>query len=362
MAKIVLDHVVKQFGAVTAVSDVSLTLDDGRFFALLGPSGCGKTTTLRLIAGLETPTRGTIAIGDQDVTALPPRARDIAMVFQDYALYPHMTILDNIGYPLKVHGVPRPEIVKRVGEVAESLQIGALLARRPGQLSGGQQQRAAVARAVVHRPQVFLFDEPLSNLDAKLRLEARAFLKHLQQEVGITSVYVTHDQAEAMALADGIAVMHQGKLVQAGTPLEVYRRPQTTFVASFIGSPPMNLIPCRLGRTPEAVFLAGQDFRLDITALRQSIPADLASDAEVTMGIRPEHLTLVPEGTPHAVPGKVYVVQPLGSETLVDLFVDGTTVCVRLFVDEPPHLAEQVWLQPDLSRLRLYYASGDLAL
>jgi len=362
MAKIVLEHVFKQFGAVTAVNDVTLTLDDGKFFALLGPSGCGKTTTLRLIAGLETPTSGRISIADTDVSDLPPRARDVAMVFQDYALYPHMTILDNIGYPLKVRGVPKSEIRSRVNDVAHSLQIAPLLDRRPGQLSGGQQQRAAVARAVVHRPQVFLFDEPLSNLDAKLRLEARAFLKHLQQEVGITSVYVTHDQAEAMALADGIAVMHQGKLVQVGSPLEVYRRPQTTFVAAFIGSPPMNLIPCRLERTPEALFLAGRDFRLDITPLRPSVPTDLANGATVTMGIRPEHLALVPAGSPQAIPGRVYVVQPLGSETLVDLFVDGATVCVRLFVDEPPHLAEQVWLQPDLARLRLYYASGDLAM
>lgn len=362
MARIVLDHVVKQFGSVTAVNDVTLTLDDGKFFALLGPSGCGKTTTLRLIAGLETPTSGRITIGDRDVSDLPPRARDVAMVFQDYALYPHMTILDNIGYPLKVRGVAKSEIHRRVGEVAASLQIAALLDRRPGQLSGGQQQRAAVARAVVHRPQVFLFDEPLSNLDAKLRLEARAFLKHLQQEVGITSVYVTHDQAEAMALADGIAIMHQGKLVQVGSPLEVYRRPQTTFVAGFIGSPPMNLIPCRLERTPEAVFLVGRDFRLDITPLRERVPVDLASGAEVTLGIRPEHLSLAPEPTAQTLPGKVYVVQPLGSETLVDLFVDGTTACVRLFVDEPPRLAEQVWLQPDLERLRLYYASGDLAM
>jgi len=362
MAKIVLDHVVKQFGAVTAVNDVTLTLEDGKFFALLGPSGCGKTTTLRLIAGLETPTSGRITIGDKDVTDLPPRARDVAMVFQDYALYPHMTILENIGYPLKVRGVAKGEIRNRVSEVADSLQIAPLLERRPGQLSGGQQQRAAVARAVVHRPQVFLFDEPLSNLDAKLRLEARAFLKHLQQEVGITSVYVTHDQAEAMALADGIAIMHQGKLVQVGSPLEVYRRPQTTFVAGFIGSPPMNLIPCRLERTPEALYLSGRDFRLDITPLRESVPADLANGAEVTMGIRPEHLSLVPAGSLHAIPGQVYVVQPLGSETLVDLFVGGTTACVRLFVDEPPRLAEQVWLQPDLARLRLYYASGDLAM
>lgn len=362
MANIVLENVTKEFGAVTAVDSVSLTIRDGEFFALLGPSGCGKTTTLRLIAGLEEPSEGRLLIAERDVTGQPPRVRDIAMVFQDYALYPHMTILDNIGYPLKVRGTSRDELVHRVTEVAENLQIPELLDRRPGQLSGGQQQRAAVARAVVHRPAVFLFDEPLSNLDAKLRLEARAFLKHLQQEVGITSVYVTHDQAEAMALADRMAVMEAGRLVQVGTPLEIYRHPKSTFVAGFIGSPPMNLIPCRLKRNSNALHLVGEGFRLDISPLREQVPADLPFDEQIILGIRPEHLTLVEHEAPQSFAAAVYVVQPLGTETIINLLVDGVTVSVRLLTDEPPELPEQVWLQPDLDRLRLYRATGELAM
>ncbi|WP_322799180.1 ABC transporter ATP-binding protein, partial [Thermoflexus sp.] len=254
MAPIHLERVRKTFGPVVAVDDLTLTIEDGEFFALLGPSGCGKTTTLRLVAGLERPTGGRIFIGDRDVTDLPPQARDVAMVFQDYALYPHMTVMENIGYPLKVRRRPKPEIQKRVREVAQVLQITDLLDRRPGQLSGGQQQRAAVARALVHLPQAFLFDEPLSNLDAKLRLEARSFLKHLQKSLKITTIYVTHDQAEAMALADRIGIMDRGRLLQVGTPLEIYRRPRNTFVATFIGSPPMNLLRCRF-RSAEAVLV-----------------------------------------------------------------------------------------------------------
>ncbi|HZJ10498.1 MAG TPA: ABC transporter ATP-binding protein, partial [Trueperaceae bacterium] len=237
------ESISKEFGTVKAVNDVSFDIADGEFVCLLGPSGCGKTTTLRLIAGLEQPTSGRIAIGDRDVTLLPPKDRDVGMVFQDYALYPHMTISENIAYPLKVRGVSQAERAAKAAEVAQNLRIAQLLERRPSQISGGQQQRTSVARAVVHKPQVFLFDEPLSNLDAKLRLEARGFLKHLQKELGVTAVYVTHDQAEAMALADRIAVMDHGRIVQFGAPLEVYHRPATTFVASFLGSPPMNLVP-----------------------------------------------------------------------------------------------------------------------
>ncbi len=362
MAKITLENLSKHFGPVIAVNEINLTIEDGEFFALLGPSGCGKTTTLRLIAGLEKPTKGRILIDEQDVTALTPRERDVAMVFQDYALYPHMTILDNIAYPLKVRGVPREERVRRVREVAENLQIGELLDRRPGQLSGGQQQRAAVARAVVHHPRVFLFDEPLSNLDAKLRLEARAFLKHLQREVGVTSVYVTHDQAEAMALADRIAVMNHGRILQVGSPLEVYRHPRNTFVAQFLGSPPMNLIPCRLHRTVDRARLVASTFELDISFLQGRLPADARSDMPVFLGIRPEHLTPVAAGTPGAIPGEVYVVQPLGAETLVDLLVEDTTVAVRLFTDEPPAQHGTLWVLPDVHRIHLYQESGEILI
>jgi len=359
MAKIQLENITKKFGELTAVNDVSLEVSDGEFVALLGPSGCGKTTTLRLIAGLEVPNEGRILIGDKEVTKLPPRDRDIAMVFQDYALYPHMTLLDNIGYPLKVRGVAKPDITARVTEVATELQIGDLLERRPGQVSGGQQQRASVARALVHQAQVFLFDEPLSNLDAKLRLEARAFLKHLQQEVGVTAVYVTHDQAEAMALADRIAVMNYGRVMQLGHPLDVYRRPANTFVAAFIGSPPMNLLPCEVDINAGKILFEG-DRVLDIASYRERWGGVLKNGRDITLGVRPENIAISSTEVPGSIPSRVYVIQPLGGEWLVVTQVGGELVSVRLFQDEAPELSENVWLKFDLDRTFLYDKNGDL--
>jgi multiple sugar transport system ATP-binding protein len=359
MADVRLNNVIKRFGSVTAVNQVSLNIASGEFISLLGPSGCGKTTTLRLIAGLEVPDGGSIHIGERDVTHLSPRDRDIAMVFQDYALYPHMSILDNIGYPLKVRGVARDELVSRVQEVSDRLQIGTLLERRPGQLSGGQQQRASVARAVVYHSQVFLFDEPLSNLDAKLRVEARAFLKRLQQEIGVTAIYVTHDQAEAMALSNRIAVMREGVIMQLGTPLEVYQRPSNMFVAAFMGSPPMNLIPCRVDLGQGNLLFDG-DIKLDITPLREKLTAELRDGAQLSLGIRPEHITLSTEPTPTAIPAKVYVIEPLGGEILVITEVGETLASVKLFQDEPPPLPESIWLDLNMDRVFLYNADGDL--
>lgn len=359
MAKIQLQNITKKFGELTAVNDVSLEVRDGEFVALLGPSGCGKTTTLRLIAGLEVPDGGRITIGDKEVTRLPPRDRDIAMVFQDYALYPHMTLLDNIGYPLKVRGVPKQQLAERVTEVAHELQIGNLLARRPGQVSGGQQQRASVARALVHQAQVFLFDEPLSNLDAKLRLEARAFLKHLQQEVGVTAVYVTHDQAEAMALADRIAVMNYGVIMQLDDPLEVYRRPANTFVAGFIGSPPMNLLPCEVDINAGKVIFE-QDTVLDISEYRQRWDSVVKNGHKFTLGVRPENIAISTSQIGDGIPSRVYVVQPLGGEWLVVTRVGSELVSVRLFQDEKPELADVVWLKFDLERTFLYDQNGEL--
>lgn len=358
MAQIVLQNLRKTFGKVVAVKDVSLQIADGEFVALLGPSGCGKTTTLRMISGLETPDSGTIHIAGRDVTGLPPRVRDVAMVFQDYALYPHMTIMDNIGYPLKVRGTSHSDMARQVESVATNLQIGELLNRRPGQLSGGQQQRVAVARAVVHQAQVFLFDEPLSNLDAKLRLEARAFLKHLQQEVGITAVYVTHDQAEAMALADKIVVMRAGDIMQAGTPLEIYREPANTFVASFIGNPPMNLLPCSLddGRIHLSAGEASQSLTIDPVYL----PDKLTVGSHFTLGIRPEHMHIQPAASPDAIHGQLYVTQTLGGEALVIVRLGEHLLTIRLFEDEAPSLPPDVYLSVDPERLFFYDADGTL--
>jgi multiple sugar transport system ATP-binding protein len=353
MANVIFENISKHFGQVRAVDDVSFTIEDGEFICLLGPSGCGKTTSLRMIAGLEPPTSGRILIGGQDVTAKPPKDRDIGMVFQDYALYPHMTIWENITYPLKVRGMKAAERKARAEEVGRSLQIEHLLERRPGQISGGQQQRTSVARAVVHKPQVFLFDEPLSNLDAKLRLEARSFLKHLQQELGVTAVYVTHDQAEAMALADRIAVMDKGRIVQMGPPLEVYRHPATTFVANFLGSPPMNLLPVRLGRGQ----LAGQGFSLPAAAFAERLDG-LREGSSLTLGVRPEHLSLSEEGSAWALPGEVYATEPLGPESLVTMTVGDALVTARLFGDDPPDVSGRVWLATAPEHLHLFGEDG----
>ncbi|MCL4487726.1 MAG: ABC transporter ATP-binding protein [Chloroflexi bacterium] len=360
MARVELDKMTKRFGSVTAVDSVSLTIADREFFALLGPSGCGKTTTLRMIAGLEAPTSGSICIGDRDVTDFPPRDRDVAMVFQDYALYPHMTLLNNIGYPLKVRGIGKGEMRERVSQVAKNLDIENLLDRRPAQLSGGQQQRAAVARAVVHHAQVFLFDEPLSNLDAKLRVEARGFLKALQHEIGVTTVYVTHDQAEAMALADRMAIMDRGKVIQEGAPLDVYHHPRTVFVAGFLGNPPMNLLPCRLDLAHNQVTLDGAAITLSHLPNWASLSKKLREGEELFFGIRPENIQLSATEIPAAFPGQIYVVQPLGSETITVVQVGDKEISVRLFTDEPPKLSGRVWLQPAPNRIYLYRANGEL--
>lgn len=346
-----LENVKKAFGKVVAVDGVTLGIGKTEFFALLGPSGCGKTTTLRLIAGLEQPTAGRIYIDGREVTNLPPQERDVAMVFQDYALYPHMTLFENIAYPLKVRRVPRKQIVAKVHEVAEHLMITDLLDRLPSQVSGGQQQRAAVARALVHAPKVFLFDEPLSNLDAKLRIEARAFLKHLQKEVNVTTVYVTHDQAEAMAMADRIGVMFAGKVVQVGAPLELYRLPKTKEVAAFLGNPPMNIFSGQIQPSTDGSQFVGEGFLLPLPGLH--IPPQNAY-----LGFRPEHAKIDAEPGACAIRGKIYAVQPLGSEVWVTLQVGNQTVTVKMFAEELPEAAEEVWLVLDPQKIHLFDSTG----
>ncbi|NES31643.1 ATP-binding cassette domain-containing protein [Micromonospora terminaliae] len=315
MSAITMRELTKVYpGGVRALDALDLEIADGEFFALLGPSGCGKTTLLRTIAGLEVASGGNVRIGERDVTNLPPGKRDVAMVFQDYALFPHMTVRDNIAYPLRIKKVDRRSRGSKAADTADELGLSGLLERRPGQLSGGQQQRVALARAMACHPQVFLLDEPLSNLDARLRLEARTFLKRLQRELGVTTVFVTHDQAEALALADRIAVMEGGRIRQVGTPTEVFRRPANTFVAGFIGSTPMNLIDARVRGDELAV--AGARLPLPDGAREQ------VTDGErLVYGIRPEYLDYSPTAVPGALTGEVVVVENLGSVSLVSLDV-----------------------------------------
>ena len=314
MSWIVLKDVTKRFGKVIAVNKVNLSIEKGEFFTLLGPSGCGKTTTLRLIAGLEIPDEGKIYISGKDVTFLPPGKRNVAMVFQNYALYPHMTVYQNIAYPLSVRKVPRDEIDERVNFVSRNLQISSLLDRKPMEISGGQQQRVALARAIIQRPTVFLLDEPLSNLDAKLRIEARSFLKRLHMELESTIVYVTHDQSEAMALSSRIAIMDAGIIRQVGSPKEVYDFPRDTFVASFLGNPPMNLLKVEF--EGGNVYLEGQRLDVkDVVSKLREVPEN-----DLTLGIRPEHVKIC-KGCDVGIDSEVYVVEPLGAHTVVTVKV-----------------------------------------
>jgi multiple sugar transport system ATP-binding protein len=311
MAEIRLDQVTKAFGSVTAVDDVSLTIADGEFLVLVGPSGCGKSTLLRMIAGLEQATAGAIWIGDRDVTELPPRSRDVAMVFQTYALYPHMTVRQNMGYGLKARRTPKPEIARRVDDVAELLGMSDLLDRRPAQLSGGQRQRVAMGRAIVRQPQAFLLDEPLSNLDAKLRVGMRASLAQLHQRLGVTTVYVTHDQTEAMTLGQRVAVMRDGRILQCDRPQALYGRPDNLFIAAFIGSPAMNLVEAAI---------EGDTVRFG----QYRIPLGARPDAgRVVLGIRPESLedAAFAPGRP-TISVHVEVLEELGSDAHVFFHVD----------------------------------------
>ena len=306
----------KFYGAFEALKGIDLDIAPQEFFALLGPSGSGKTTTLRVIAGLETADEGTFHLDGRDVTHASPAERNVAMVFQNYALYPHMTVAENIAFPLKMEGVPKPRTAALVREAAQRLKIDHLLDRRPGQLSGGQQQRCALARAVVRKPRLFLLDEPLSNLDAQLRLETRIELKRLHSSLDVTTVYVTHDQEEAMTIADRMAIFREGRIIQVGTPDEVFNFPNSTDVAGFIGSPPMNLVPARI----EAGIIKVKEWSLEVR--RSDVPAA----GEVILGIRPSHIGLADSG----LPGRLLLSENLGESMLLNIDVDGTLIKVRL--------------------------------
>jgi multiple sugar transport system ATP-binding protein len=349
MAEVVLEDVVKEYGEVRAVDHVSMTIRDGEFVALVGPSGCGKTTTLNMVAGLIELTSGTIAIDGKVVNDLDPKDRDIAMVFQNYALYPSKTVEENLAFPLQMRKIPKAEISRRVQRAAEILSIQPLLQRRPRQLSGGQQQRVALGRAIVRDPKAFLMDEPLSNLDAKLRVQMRAELKRLHQELESTVIYVTHDQMEAMTMADRIAVMSGGLVQQMGTPDEIYERPANVFVAGFVGSPAMNFLSGQVVVDDGRTLIRGDAWELPLSAANA---ARARNAREVIVGVRHGHVRVLPETAAEGLPGRLYTVEPTGDVTFVhvqlgDAFlVASTTEPFRRATDQP--------VRVDFDQQRLY--------
>ncbi|MFM9435768.1 multiple sugar transport system ATP-binding protein [Janthinobacterium sp. CG_23.3] len=363
MSSLQILDVSKQYGQTEILKKINIDIDDGEFLVLVGPSGCGKSTLLSMIAGLDTVSSGDIRIGAQRVNDLHPSKRDIAMVFQSYALYPNMSVEQNISFGMEMRGVPKDERAKAVKEVARMLQMESLLSRRPGQLSGGQRQRVAMGRALVRKPKIFLFDEPLSNLDAKLRVDMRTEIKKLHQRLGATIVYVTHDQIEAMTLATRIAVMKGGELQQLGTPAEVYNTPNTIFVATFIGSPSMNLVPSRLERDGDAGGLALLVSGVDGAApLRVALPPQSAAvqayaGRELIAGLRPEAIgngNLVKSASTREVRAVVEVTEPTGPDTLTLLRLAGHEVTARLAADADYRAGQEAEFTIDLAKLVLF--------
>jgi len=363
LSEVRFDGVHKIFGAETAVEDLNLTVNAGEFLVLVGPSGCGKTTTLRMLAGLERPSYGRILIGDKLVNNVSPRFRDVAMVFQSYALYPHMNVYDNLAFGMRARGASKDLVAQRVKETADVLGLGKLLKRRPSELSGGQRQRVALGRALIRQPQVFLMDEPLSNLDAGLRVQMRAELSRLHQRFRVTTVYVTHDQVEAMTMGDRIAVMNNGRLQQVDAPETLYDNPANVFVAGFIGSPRMNFVPGRL---------ASSDGRTSVAFLGITTPLGTgsrltagASDGEVTVGIRPEDLMWRPAAGPDCtltLSAEVDVVEPMGHEAYVTALCAGETVTSRFPPRSGVRPQERVDLALNPARLHLFDAQSGITI
>jgi multiple sugar transport system ATP-binding protein len=365
MAEVTLRNIVKRYDNVEAVRSISLDIPDNEFVVLVGPSGCGKSTTLRMIAGLEEVTSGDIYIGGDIVNDLPPKDRDIAMVFQNYALYPHMSVFENMSFGLKLRKFPREEIKKRVDHAARILDITELLDRKPKALSGGQRQRVAMGRAIVRNPKVFLFDEPLSNLDAKLRVQMRTEIKRVHQLVKTTTVYVTHDQVEAMTLADRVVVMNGGLIEQIATPQDLYHHPRTLFVAGFIGSPAMNFMRCRVEQNG-----VGQRVRIS-DAISLPIPASRSSrfqslnGKDLIFGLRPEHITEPRRNDRDQqceFAATLDVVEPMGMETMVYFTVDGQEVCGRVDPSSAVGPAESMRLYADMDRMHLIDPQTGLVL
>lgn len=362
MARLVLEKLDCWYGRTHAVDRIDLVVEDGELCVLLGPSGCGKTSTLRMIAGLLRPSGGEIYLDGRPITHVYPGHRDVAMVFQSYALYPHMTVREHFAFPLKAQRVPAPEIERRVGEMADFLQMRELLDRYPHELSAGEQQRTAIGRALIRRPRLLLFDEPLSNLDAMLRVEMRTRLRRLQKDLGITTVYVTHDQVEAQAIADKIVVMNLGRIQQVGTPQEVYARPANRFVAGFIGTPPMNFVEGVLQRHDDRAVLRAA--RLELRLPPGCVPP-AESERPAVLGVRPEHLDIHPAPAPDGVACRVSVVEPQGVQWVLSLQADGVSLIAcadKRDLGFRPEVGQPVWvtLRPD--RIHLFDARTETRL
>jgi multiple sugar transport system ATP-binding protein len=363
MARVDLHRLTKRFDNLTAVDDLEISIADGEFLTLLGPSGCGKSTALACIAGLETPTAGTIVFDGADVTERAPAERNIALVFQDYALYPHMNVRDNIAFGLRQQRLEEKTIRNQVAAAAEMLDLGGLLERRPAELSGGQRQRVAVGRAVVRNPAVLLMDEPLSNLDAGLRVNTRTEIKRLQREINTTTVFVTHDQEEAMVLSDRIAVMRLGKLQQIGPPMEVYRRPTNIFVAGFIGSPAMNFFPIEISRESDALvcMIGAQRIELPLECISPMSLAAMGKMRKVVLGVRPTDL-IAGAQRGSTLSGQVFLVEPIGHVTYLDVDVDGHRIKGVTEPDEAPAPGENVRLGFQSGRVHLFDPETGLRL
>ncbi|MBC2712009.1 MAG: sn-glycerol-3-phosphate ABC transporter ATP-binding protein UgpC [Desulfosarcina sp.] len=358
MAQVTLKDIVKKFGKTEVVHGISLDIADKEFVVLVGPSGCGKSTVLRMVAGLEKITSGSVSIGDRTVNDVAPKDRDVAMVFQNYALYPHMNVFNNMSFGLRLSKTPKSEILERVNEAATILGMEDLLHRKPHQLSGGQRQRVAMGRAMVRKPSVFLFDEPLSNLDAKLRTQMRTEIKRLHQKVQSTIIYVTHDQVEAMTLADRIVVMRNGTIEQVGQPMELFQNPANTFVAGFIGSPPMNLVAARIVKADDALVVRLND-RLSV-AIPEKAGMTIREETDVVMGLRTEDFT-VDNGNGNfpeewKLDGTVEVVEPLGGETHMHMNFKGVTFIAKSEGRKIFHAGQQLRMAMNLNHLHLFDA------
>ncbi len=355
MAKIQLENIFKNFGTVQAVRGVSLSIGDGEFFTLLGPSGCGKTTILRMIAGLERADKGNIYIGETLANELEPKDRDVGVVFQSYALYPHMTVYENLAFPLEARKWPKKRIEKKIQDAARLLQIEEFLSRKPKQLSGGQQQRVALGRAIVRDARAFLMDEPLSNLDAKLRIQMRGELKRLQKDLGITAIYVTHDQEEAMTMSDRIAILNKGVLQQVSKPMDAYLNPANLWIAGFIGSPTMNFFDGHAKPDRGQTFLVVDELgSMRVPVAKEQINQPLKDGYPLILGVRPEHLMIANQTLPLSFRGSVYVIEPVGEYTIVEVLIGKKRSIMKISGEISRNMGEEIQLTFDPAKIYLF--------